>query len=302
MLDAGPGHAATRPRRLFPTAPSPRHLPDGLVSGQQPLPPTEHAGRQVLSRRRPAAGRDARQEVDLRPHVVEVVGQKAKANLFEVPGGYALPVTFGGQQSAAMIILRGLPRLARQKSFRVEMIHPGEEQWQHLSMPSGYRPNPRRKRCRRRRLARGGSTCRSCAAARWSSSPMLGSNPKVTWFDSVAEVKMGTTIAGGEIRYTLDGAEPSAGVPRRRLRPSVSVGQDGHGPRRGLRRRSARRQGDDGRVRPAHSTIHWTSFAGWTYSGAASSAPRRRAWLAAEQAIPGPVRDAARRRGWPCGP
>ena len=50
----------------------------------------------------------------LRPRVVAVVGQKAKANLFEVPGGYALPVTFGGRESAVTVLLDGLPRLARQ--------------------------------------------------------------------------------------------------------------------------------------------------------------------------------------------
>ncbi len=52
----------------------------------------------------------------LPPHVVEVVGNKAKANLFEVPGGYALPVTFGGKASTATVVLAGLPRLPGQEA------------------------------------------------------------------------------------------------------------------------------------------------------------------------------------------
>ena len=34
-------------------------------------------------------------------------------------------------------------------------------------------------------------------------------DPKVTWFNSVTEVKMGTSTVG-EIRYTLDGSDPTA--------------------------------------------------------------------------------------------
>ena len=89
----------------------------------------------------------------LRPHVVEVVGKTAKANLFEVPGGYALPVTFGGQASTATVLLTGLPRLAGQASFRVEMIHPGENAWNSLQ------PGTTAGSC--------ASMCRSAAAVRW---------------------------------------------------------------------------------------------------------------------------------------
>jgi hypothetical protein len=69
----------------------------------------------------------------LRPHVVEVVEQKARANLFEVPGGYALPVTFGGQASAATVVVKGLPRRGGQNRFRIEVIHPGESTSTSLS-------------------------------------------------------------------------------------------------------------------------------------------------------------------------
>ena len=49
LLDAGPGHAPPRPRRLFPTAPPPGRIPNGPVSGQQPLRPAERLCRPVVS-------------------------------------------------------------------------------------------------------------------------------------------------------------------------------------------------------------------------------------------------------------
>jgi hypothetical protein len=63
----------------------------------------------------------------LRPHAVEVAGEKAKANLFEVPGGYVVPVVFGGEEPKATVILRGLSRPAGSKGFRVEAICPGQD-------------------------------------------------------------------------------------------------------------------------------------------------------------------------------
>ena len=60
----------------------------------------------------------------LAPHCVEVAGNAAKANLFEVPDGYALPVTFGGAEKAVRITLRNLPGLEK---VRCEALHPGAE-------------------------------------------------------------------------------------------------------------------------------------------------------------------------------
>ena len=45
-----------------------------------------------------------------------------RVNLFEVPGGYALPVTFGGSTASARICLRNCPGLDRMKC---EALHPG---------------------------------------------------------------------------------------------------------------------------------------------------------------------------------
>ena len=61
----------------------------------------------------------------LRPHCVEVKDAVAKSNLFEVPGGYVIPVTFAGQTKTAEVILRGLEGVSDQT--RAEALHPGVE-------------------------------------------------------------------------------------------------------------------------------------------------------------------------------
>ena len=58
----------------------------------------------------------------LSPHCVEVVDGAAKANLFQVPGGYAMPVCFGGKAEFAEVIIRNVPRL---DSMKYSVIHPG---------------------------------------------------------------------------------------------------------------------------------------------------------------------------------
>jgi hypothetical protein len=57
----------------------------------------------------------------LEARCVESTTPGVKVNLFEVPGGYALPVTFGGNAKSATVILRDLPGLAR---LRCEVLHP----------------------------------------------------------------------------------------------------------------------------------------------------------------------------------
>jgi len=62
----------------------------------------------------------------LAPHAIEVVGNVAKANLFEVPGGYAAPVTFGPQEGTVKVILRNLPGLTEE--VHCEALLPGVQQ------------------------------------------------------------------------------------------------------------------------------------------------------------------------------
>jgi hypothetical protein len=60
----------------------------------------------------------------LTPHCVETTVPGAKVNLFEVPGGYALPLTFTGNAKEAVVRVRNIPDLAK---LRASALHPGEE-------------------------------------------------------------------------------------------------------------------------------------------------------------------------------
>jgi hypothetical protein len=67
----------------------------------------------------------------LAPHAVEVAGG-AKANLFQVPGGYVVPVTFGGDKQEAVVTIRGVnARIAA-----AEVFHPGSAQGSPLHFAS----------------------------------------------------------------------------------------------------------------------------------------------------------------------
>jgi hypothetical protein len=59
------------------------------------------------------------------PHAVNVAGEVAKANLFAVPGGYVVPVTFGGAATSAKVSLR-LP-IAVGTEPMAEVLHPGSD-------------------------------------------------------------------------------------------------------------------------------------------------------------------------------
>jgi hypothetical protein len=65
----------------------------------------------------------------LLPRAIRVEQGDAKANLFKVPGGYVVPVTFGGSAASATLTLQGIPEVAAGKKFRCEVIHPGETEW-----------------------------------------------------------------------------------------------------------------------------------------------------------------------------
>jgi hypothetical protein len=137
----------------------------------------------------------------LSPHVVEVADQKSRANLFRVPGGYVLPVAFGGRQKNVGVALRGLARLPGQNGFRIEVIHPGESRWSALSATADS--------AAQMKLAV--PLERGCAMVKLAYAWI---EPKTAWFRTTANVEMGTTVARGEIRYTRDGAEPMAESPR----------------------------------------------------------------------------------------
>jgi hypothetical protein len=60
----------------------------------------------------------------LEPNCVETTTKGVKVNMFEVPGGYALPVTFGGKAESAIVRVRNISGLDKMK---VTVIHPGDD-------------------------------------------------------------------------------------------------------------------------------------------------------------------------------
>ncbi|MCC6127193.1 MAG: NPCBM/NEW2 domain-containing protein [Pirellulales bacterium] len=135
----------------------------------------------------------------LKPHVVRVEGEKALANAFEVPGGYVVPVTFGGKAASAQVVLKDLPQLPGQNSFRVEAIHPGTEK--PIALQAEAAGNLLRVDVP---LKRG------CAMLVLSYAWM---EPKAAFFHGSAKIELGSTLGGASFRYTLDGTEPTPQSP-----------------------------------------------------------------------------------------
>ncbi|MBO9609630.1 MAG: hypothetical protein J7639_26980 [Paenibacillaceae bacterium] len=82
----------------------------------------------------------------LEPHCVAVMDDAAKANLFRVDGGWAIPVVFGGTNEAAVVAIRNIPGV--DGKMRAKAFLPGLEQAQpvealpaseglHLQTPLG---------------------------------------------------------------------------------------------------------------------------------------------------------------------
>lgn len=180
-----------------------RHLHLGAYL-TAPLPGNDHAIRPAPERDRyyldygPLLDAMRGKRWLLLPHVVRVEGDRALANIFETPGGYAVPVTFG-KESSAEAVLEGLPTLPGQRGFRAEAIHPGEAQ------PVAVRPVAEGTRLRINVPLK-----RGCAMLLLRHTWI---EPKAMCFHRDVDVRIGTTIAAGELRYTLDGSEPAADSP-----------------------------------------------------------------------------------------
>ena len=132
----------------------------------------------------------------LEPRAIEVQDQKAKANLFAIPGGYLAFVTFGGENTNATVTMRGLSKLPGQKGFSIEAIHPGESEWSALSGED-----------KGEMLTLNVPLKRGCAAVKLS---YIWMKPAQHYFIKEHTVSLGTTLNGAQIRYTLDGRNPAA--------------------------------------------------------------------------------------------
>lgn len=67
----------------------------------------------------------------LEPHVVSVENRAASVNIFEVPGGYAVPITFADGKEIGLTIRR-VPRESETLTS-ISALHPGEEKPVNLS-------------------------------------------------------------------------------------------------------------------------------------------------------------------------
>ena len=72
----------------------------------------------------------------LEPHVIAVEHGAAKANIFQTPKGYVVPVTFGGKAASVRVILRGLPIVTAPQEYKIEILHPGAGEWNVLKSTS----------------------------------------------------------------------------------------------------------------------------------------------------------------------
>lgn len=59
----------------------------------------------------------------LKPHVIEVENNLAKANIFKMKNGYSIPVVYGGDNNAVKVVLTGLDDL--ENKFSCMAVHPG---------------------------------------------------------------------------------------------------------------------------------------------------------------------------------
>jgi hypothetical protein len=116
-----------------------------------------------------------------------------------VPGGYVVPVTFGGKEKRVKVVLDGLPRLPGQKLFDIDILQPGEYQGDSFSIDEDSKS-----------LSVEVPLKRGCAMLLLNYAWM---EPKAACFHDMTKIKLGSTLENALIRYTLDGTEPTAGSP-----------------------------------------------------------------------------------------
>jgi hypothetical protein len=66
----------------------------------------------------------------LQPHCIEVMDQAAKVNLFEVPGGWVVPVTFGPKEGPVTVIIRNIAGM--KEILTAEALYPGTDKPESL--------------------------------------------------------------------------------------------------------------------------------------------------------------------------
>ena len=130
----------------------------------------------------------------------KAVAAGAKANLFEVPGGFLVPVVFGGELAKTKLEVSGLKRPADLKGFMVDVLHPGTAWgWKDIAVNDSGMD-----------LSMEVPLVRGCALVRISYARMA---PARRYFYESTQVSMETSVGDAKPRFTLDGQEPTASSP-----------------------------------------------------------------------------------------
>jgi hypothetical protein len=74
----------------------------------------------------------------LLPHAITVKGEVAKANLFQVPDGYIVPVVMGGSAPTAKVTVGSIPEIQAGKAIQCELIYPGDTEWKVCEFENGH--------------------------------------------------------------------------------------------------------------------------------------------------------------------
>jgi len=130
----------------------------------------------------------------LQPGVIEVADGKAKANIFEIPGGWIVPVTFAAGLEKVRVVIRGMD--IHPVNLAVHAIHPGENEWTAIEA-----------RGKGDAMEIDVPVSRGCAMVRIVSAWM---EPQLRSFTTSVDVRLNTALRDAAIRYTLDGSEPTA--------------------------------------------------------------------------------------------
>lgn len=131
----------------------------------------------------------------LRANAVFCAGSKAKVNLFDIPGGVALSVTFGSEDSAD--VLFEVPPEISADDYAVQVLHPEATEWVELNKTVASNHNLRVQVPLKR----------NCALVRAVYAWM---EPDIAVLTSDGEMQIHCSISNATIRYTLDGTEPAA--------------------------------------------------------------------------------------------
>jgi len=113
---------------VFPMAPFPQN--------DHSLLPSEPADRIYMDYGPLFAAMRGRQWV-LLPHAISVKDEVAKANLFQVPGGYIIPVVMGGSAPNATVTISGIPEIQAGKAIHCELLYPGDSEWKACEFTKG---------------------------------------------------------------------------------------------------------------------------------------------------------------------